>query len=202
MNAELYLAFVLASVVLIISPGPSVGLIVATSLRRGTRSGLAAVAGTSGAEVILLSMVVVGLTAMAAFLAGVFEWVRWLGVAYLLYLAFKAWRIQPALVEDAQIHNSRFFWQGFVVSLFNPKTLLFHGAFLPQFIDPSLPVFEQSLVLAVTFLFIQTALDCGWAFCAGWVRPHLIEATKRRVASRLSAIIYAIAAAGLAAARR
>ena len=86
MHVSLYLGFVAASTILILIPGPNVSLIVANSIAYGTRYGLLTVAGTSSAIVVQLALVTLGLTATLDILAGWFEWVRWIGVAYLVYL--------------------------------------------------------------------------------------------------------------------
>ncbi len=86
MPVELYLAFVAATVILMVIPGPNVALIVANSVAHGTRFGLLTVAATSSAVVLHLALTVVGATAVLAFLAASFDWLRWLGVAYLVWL--------------------------------------------------------------------------------------------------------------------
>src|SRR6478609_5874315 len=95
MHLDLYLGFVLASTILILIPGPNVSLIVANSIAYGTRYGLLTVAGTSSAIVVQLALTSLGLTATLGVLAGWFEWIRWIGVAYLLYLGIRQWRAAP-----------------------------------------------------------------------------------------------------------
>jgi threonine/homoserine/homoserine lactone efflux protein len=92
MAIELYLAFVAAVVVLMAIPGPNVALIVANSVAHGTRFGLLTVGATSSAVVVHLALTVIGATAVLSFLAASFDWLRWLGVAYLVYLGISAWR--------------------------------------------------------------------------------------------------------------
>src|SRR5215475_1896617 len=92
MSAELYLAFVAACVILIVIPGPNVALIVANSVAHGARYGLLTVAGTSSAVVVHLALTVLGASAVLAFLAASFDWLRWLGVAYLVWLGIATWR--------------------------------------------------------------------------------------------------------------
>ena len=95
MQLDLYLGFVLASTILILIPGPNVSLIVANSIAYGTRYGLLTVAGTSSAIVVQLALTSLGLTATLGVLAGWFEWIRWVGVAYLLFLGIRQWRAAP-----------------------------------------------------------------------------------------------------------
>ena len=91
MPLEFYLAFIAATAVLMVIPGPNVALIVANSVAHGTRFGLLTVAATSNAVVVHLALTVLGATAVLAFLAASFDWLRWLGVAYLVWLGIAAW---------------------------------------------------------------------------------------------------------------
>ncbi len=203
MPFDLYLAFVAATIVLILIPGPNVALIVANSLAHGTRYGLVAVAGTSTTQAIQLSFVVFGFAAVMAALGAVFEWIRWIGVAYLVFLGIQSLRMPagepdkpPALRKPA----GRMFAEAVLVSATNPKVLLFYGAFFPQFIDPDRPVIAQLALLAMTFWVVATVLDCGWALVAGRVRPLLVSAGAWR--NRVTGGVLLTAAAALAAARR
>ena len=203
MSAELYLAFVAACVVLIVIPGPNVALIVANSVAHGARYGLLTVAGTSSAVVVHLALTVLGASAVLAFLAASFDWLRWLGVAYLLWLGIAAWR--APVVDLAQVgpqaRSARLiFGRGFLVGLTNPKTLLFYGAFFPQFIVPGPHASEQLLLLAVTFLVIAVVLDGVWALLAARLRTLLV--THVRLRNRLTGGLLMGAGLGLALARR
>lgn len=96
MSIELYFAFVFAASALILAPGPNVALIVANSLAHGARYGLLTVAGTSAAMVVQLTIVVFGASALLAALADWFGALRWIGVAYLVWLGLRAWRTPVA----------------------------------------------------------------------------------------------------------
>src|SRR5258708_20209773 len=91
MPFELYLAFIAATAILMVIPGPNVALIVANSVAHGTRFGLLTVAATSSAVVVHLALTVLGATAVLAFLPPSFDWLRWLGVAYLVVLGLTFW---------------------------------------------------------------------------------------------------------------
>jgi threonine/homoserine/homoserine lactone efflux protein len=139
MPHDLYLAFVLASAVLILIPGPNVTLLVANSLAYGARRALTTLAGTSAAIALQLAITVLGMTPLMLALAAWFEWLRWAGVLYLVWLGIQQWRAPPVALEDvdpAAVAGRALFWRGFLVSATNPKTLLFYAAFLPQFVDP------------------------------------------------------------------
>ena len=203
MPLDLYLGFVAACAVLILIPGPNVALIVANSAAHGTRFGLLTVAGTSSAVVVQLTLTVLGATAVLSFLAASFDWLRWLGVAYLVWLGIAAWRA-PAidLMRTApQPRSARVIYvRGFLVRLTNPKTLLFYGAFLPQFITPGPAAADQLLLLAVTFLAVAIVLDGLWAVLAGRLRGLLT--THARLRNRLTGGLLIGAGLGLALARR
>jgi threonine/homoserine/homoserine lactone efflux protein len=130
MAIELYLAFVAAVVVLMAIAGPNVALIVANSVAHGTRFGLLTVGATSSAVVVHLALTVIGATAVLSFLAASFDWLRWLGVAYLVYLGISTWRAPMTDLAQTkpQARSARLiFARGFLVGLTNPKTLLFAG---------------------------------------------------------------------------
>jgi homoserine/homoserine lactone efflux protein len=203
MHLSLYLGFVLASTVLILMPGPNVSLIVANSVAHGTRYGLLTVAGTSSAIVVQLLLTTLGLTATLDALAGWFEWIRWIGVAYLLYLGIRQWTAAPIdlLRTPSQPRSFRVIaLRGFLISLTNPKTLLFYGAFFPQFLSPDAPIAPQIVLLSLTFLVIAAGLDSAWALLAGRVRSVL--AIRGRLSNRLSGGFLIGAGIGLALARR
>jgi homoserine/homoserine lactone efflux protein len=200
---DLYLAFVLACVVLIVIPGPNVALIVANSVAHGARFGLLTVAGTSSAVVVQLSLTVLGASAVLNFLAASFDWLRWLGVVYLVWLGIAAWRaaaVDLARVRPQARSAQRILVRGFLVGLTNPKTLLFYGAFLPQFITPGPTAPDQLLLLAVSFLVVAVVLDSAWALLAGRLRMLLMAHVRLR--NRLTGGLLVGAGVGLALARR
>jgi threonine/homoserine/homoserine lactone efflux protein len=203
MPIDLYLAFIAATAVLMIIPGPNVALIVANSVAHGTRYGLLTVAATSSAVVVHLTLTVVGAAAVLDLLAQGFDWLRWLGVAYLVWLGIATWRT-PA-VDLAQVAPQAraaglIFLRGFLVGLTNPKTLLFYGAFFPQFITPGPTAPDQLLLLAITFLCVALVFDSSWAILAGRLRVLLVM--QARLRSRVSGGLLVGAGLGLALARR
>jgi homoserine/homoserine lactone efflux protein len=203
MTWELYTAFILATSILILIPGPNVALIVANSVAHGTRYGLVTVAGTSSAMVVQLASAVLGLTGLLSVLATGFEILRWLGVAYLAYLGLAAWRAPAADLAGTtpQIKSTQdMFWRGFFVSMTNPKTLLFYAAFLPQFINKTSDQASQLVLLAGTFLAIAALGDSIWALAAQTARRAL--GLSGRLLNRLTGGLLLTAAAGLALARK
>jgi threonine/homoserine/homoserine lactone efflux protein len=203
MSLQLYLAFVAATAVLILIPGPSVALIVANSVAHGPRYGLVTVAGTATAVVVQLFLTVAGMTTFLTVMANWFEWLRWIGVAYLIYLGIRAWRAPAVDLTKAkpQARSARgIFLRGSLVALTNPKTLLFYGAFFPQFVSVGGDLMTQLTLLAVTFLVIEVTLDSCWALLAGRFRAVL--AVNGKLRNRVTGGLLMGAGAGLAMAHR
>jgi homoserine/homoserine lactone efflux protein len=200
---HLYLTFLAATAALMLIPGPNVGLIIANSVRFGPRYGLLTVAGTASAMLVQLVPTVLGLNAMLVLLATWFEWIRWLGVAYLVFLGIRQWRARPApIATSAPPARSvaALVGRGFTVSLVNPKTLLFYGAFFPQFIRTDAPVLPQTLILSASFLVLAVLIDSSWALLAG--RARFALSARVRLRNRLSGGVLIGAGLGLALARR
>lgn len=204
MPLDLYLAFIAACVVLIAIPGPNVALIVANSVAHGARYGLMTVAGTASAMVLQLALVVLGASALLGLLANLFDWLRWLGVAYLVWLGVRTWRAAATDLVGTQAElrsMASIFSRGFAVSLTNPKTLLFYAAFLPQFVGAGdREATYQLLLLAGTFLVVAVLLDGAWALLAGRLRS-LLQA-RARLRNRITGGLLIGAGVGLAFARK
>lgn len=185
-----YLTFVAACAAVVIVPGPTVTVIIANSLRHGARAGLANVAGTQAGLAVMLAVLAAGLQVVVAALGAVFEVVKLLGAAYLVYLGARLLLSRSALSTagaeaaiEATAASRRFswrsyFWQGVLVIWANPKALLFFGAFIPQFVSPEGPVVAQTLSLGLTFMAVATLLDGGYALLAGRAGGFL---TRQRV---------------------
>lgn len=202
MNWHLFSAFLLITVVLFLTPGPIVTLIVATAARSGTRAALITVAGASTGNAILLALLALGLGWILKTSAQVFEVMRWAGAAYLVWLGIQAWRSTATATALAppsvHVHARR----GFVVAMTNPKTIAFFAAFLPQFIDPSLPVGHQLLVMCACSVMLGSLLDCGWAVAAGYGRSFFVKPQHSRLLGRLSGLVLIGGGVWLSLARR
>jgi threonine/homoserine/homoserine lactone efflux protein len=198
----LFLAFAAAVTVLMLIPGPNVALIVANSVAHGPRYGLLTLAGTTSAMVPQLVLTALGLTEMLGTLGVWFEWLRWIGVAYLIWLGIAQWRAPLIDLTKArpQPRSPRaIYFRALLVSLTNPKTLFFYGAFFPQFVTMNQHVGTQIVVLSVTFVLIAIIVDGLWALVAGRARGLL--ASRGRLRNRLSGGVLIGAGAALAFAR-
>jgi threonine/homoserine/homoserine lactone efflux protein len=202
MDLQLYSAFLAATVVLALIPGPNVAVITANSVASGARFGLLTVAGTSTAILAQLVLVGLGLSAALDALGAWFEWVRWIGAAYLVYLGIVQWRAAAFdLASTAPLPRSAkaVFGRGVLVALTNPKTLLFYGAFFPQFVTQGDAQTRQLLLLLATCLIVAIVIDCGWALLAARLRRFV--AARSRLRNRLSGGLLIGAGLGLALAR-
>jgi homoserine/homoserine lactone efflux protein len=202
-DLNLFLGFVAAVTVLMLLPGPNVALIVANSVAHGPRFGILTVAGTSSAMIVQLLLTGLGMRELLGTLGSWFGWLRWIGVAYLLYLGLRQW-VAPAVDltrTPAEPKSPRaIFVRAFFVSMTNPKTLLFYGAFFPQFISPGAHSGTQIVLLSVTFFAIAVLVDGSWALLAGRLRWLL--AARGKLRNRLSGGMLIGAAGALALARR
>ncbi len=205
MDWQLYAAFVAATTLLIIIPGPAVSLIVATSLAHGGTRALVTVAGSSSAILVHLSILCLGMTSALLLLSHWFEWIRWAGVLYLVFLGIQQLTAHPSPIaakRHVAVSSRRLFVQGFIVNATNPKTLFFYAAFFPQFLDPAHPAELQLLVLCATFLLIATALDGAYALLAGRLRRALASEAGAKLRGKISGLLILAAGLGLALARR
>jgi homoserine/homoserine lactone efflux protein len=187
MSLELYLAYVLACAVITLIPGPTVTVIIANSLAHGPRAGLLNVAGTQLGLGLMMAILVVGLSSVIAAMGWLFDWLRWAGAAYLVWLGIQLLRSPDAIAEARSFPAPRggFFLQGFLVLMANPKALLWFGAFIPQFVDPNGNYVGQIVVLGVTAMAVALISDGAYAVLTGRAGAFL---SKRRIrlVSRLS----------------
>ena len=185
----LFSAFVLASLVLAVTPGPGVFYIVTRSIVQGRRAGLVSVAGVALGNLGNALAASVGLAALFAVSSLAFTIVKYAGAIYLVYLGVQMLRTphaEPSAPAPAVAALGRIFRDGFVVALLNPKTTLFFAAFLPQFLSPAVSPVSQSMALGALFVAIAALTDSAYALAAGAVAPALARVDGvRRVGRRL-----------------
>lgn len=185
-SLEVYLAYVVACLVIAIVPGPTVTIIVANSLAYGTRAGMLNVAGTQAGLAIMMAAVVVGLSTVIAVMGVWFDWIRLAGAAYLVWLGWKLLRSPDDLGQArAAAPRGGFFLQGLLVILSNPKGLLWFGAFIPQFVDPSGAYVGQIVLLGVTAMAVALVSDGAYALLTGRAGA-LLSRSRVRLVSRVS----------------
>jgi threonine/homoserine/homoserine lactone efflux protein len=202
MNWELFAAFLVITTVLIITPGPIVTLVIATGAREGMRAALTTVVGTTLGNALLLAAIAFGLSWVVRNAATLFEILRWIGAAYLIWLGIQAWRhageTGAASLPRGHVHV----WRGFAVALSNPKTIAFFTAFLPQFVDSGLPVEPQLALMCTVSVVLAAIIDSGWAVAAGLGRAWFMQSWRAKLLGRLSGVALIGGGVWLSLARR
>jgi threonine/homoserine/homoserine lactone efflux protein len=189
----LFSAFLLASFVLAVTPGPGVLYIVTRSLVQGRRFGLVSVAGVALGNLGNALAASAGLAALFAVSSLAFSVVKYAGALYLVYLGVQILRSSPvenSAAVPADTPLQRVLRDGFVVALLNPKTTVFFAAFLPQFLNPNAPPMSQSMVLGSLFVAIAAMTDSAYALAAGAVAPALQGNAVRRIGRRLGGGVF------------
>jgi len=180
-------AFLMASLVLALTPGPAVFYIVTRSVRQGRRVGLASVAGITLGNLGNMLAACLGLAALFAISALAFTVVRYAGAAYLVYLGIRALYAplgEPLRIEPSIPPLMGAFRDGLIVALFNPKTTLFFAAFLPQFISSGAAPMVHSVALGSLFVTLAAGTDSAYALAAGTLAPVLARARGVRALGR------------------
>ena len=188
MSLDIWLLYAAASLLLSLTPGPSGLLALAHGATVGVRRASVTVAGGVAGFAVLIAASASGLGALLASSGSAFDAVRWAGAGYLVWLGVRTWRAPPTRVDvalgaRAARRASGLFAEGFLVALSNPKVVLFFAAFLPQFVDPAAPLAPQFVVMGVTFLAVEFAVELLLAAEAARLLPWLSrEAVARRFA--------------------
>lgn len=184
------------------SPGPSVAALVARVVARGFRDVLPFLLAMWAGEAIWLSCAILGLAFIAETFHTAFLAIKYLGVAYLLYLAWKMWTA-PVAVSEGDIPSSdkrwKLFLAGMAITLGNPKIMMFYLVLLPTIIDLSAVSLLGWANLTITMLMVVVIVDLTWAIAAAQARRLLKSARAMRLANRTSASLMAGAAAAIAA---
>jgi threonine/homoserine/homoserine lactone efflux protein len=177
-SIESLIAFGIASLALLVIPGPAVLYIINRSVTDGRNVALAAVAGLEIGNFMHVIAATVGLSAVIAASATAFLIVKWIGAGYLVYIGIRTLVKRPQAVTQAsdQMTRRRAFTQGIVVNTFNPKVALFFLSFLPQFIDADRgSAALQSLILGTTFVILGSVSDSLFALLASALRGTLLR---------------------------
>jgi len=171
MAFDLWLAFTLACIVLTLIPGPSVLLVIGQSITRGKKAALMCIAGDMIGSIVLMGLSFLGVGAILAASAILFQAVKWAGVFYLAYLGFS--QIREARNDTGDFTEScgtasgwDSFWAGTVTAILNPKAIIFYMAFLAQFIDPTANMSVQVIILTATSTMVVAVLLTGYALIA------------------------------------
>ena len=131
-----------------------------------------------------------------------FELLRWVGAAYLIWLGIQAWRNAGGSGALAPPRGGENFRRGILVALSNPKTIAFFTAFLPQFIDPALPAGRQLAVMCIVSVLLAALSDCAWAVAAGLGRAWFMKPARAKLLGRFAGLALVGGGVWLSLARR
>ncbi|MEP6720439.1 MAG: LysE family translocator [Variovorax sp.] len=207
MSLHTWFFYVVAVLVLTVTPGPSVLMCVTNGVNHGARRTLFSAMGSVTAVLAIMSFSAIGLGAVLAASEHVFSAIKWFGVAYLFYVGVTTLRSTTssfALPDRGTARKSRrsLYLQGLLVGVSNPKALLFFTAFFPQFIDPAAPQLPQFMVLGATFVAFELFWLMFYASFASRIAPWLRTEGRARWFNRASGSVFIGASALLATLKR
>ena len=205
MDFSTWLTYFLAAVILSVTPGPGVFSSISSGLHHGVRLGVWNAVGMQVANLIHVAVVAAGLGAILLASETVFTAVKWLGVAYLVYLGIVTWRTPVRAFEDAADSETTVrgvFVHGFLVNITNPKGIIFFVAILPQFIDVARPQLPQYAILAVTTFAVDLAIMTVYTALAARVLRVMKDPRQLRWVNRGLGSLFVAAGVALAGLRR
>lgn len=187
-DPDVFVAFVASCAVLLFMPGPTILLVVSYALTHGRRSAFATIAGVIAGDLVAVTLALMGLGTLLRASASLFFAMKMLGALYLVYLGVKMWRA-PGLVDTStqerpSTSNREMALDAFTVTVLNPKSGMFLVAFLPQFMDPSKPIWPQNVALGSVFMVLAFASVAVYALLASRVHAFVKDPTIARLVNR------------------
>ncbi|MGD1887799.1 MAG: LysE family translocator [Cohaesibacteraceae bacterium] len=176
MSGEIWLVYLGTIIIFMVTPGPSHLLMLANSLRHGAARSSATAAGDLSANALQMLAAGTGLAALLVASQSLFTAVKWAGVAYLVFMAVRAWRQAGSSSGQgaaSQTSLKTLWMQGFFTSAANPKAVLFFAALFPQFLDPTSALAPQLLILGATYLVVDGLFLTTYGLSAGWLGQRL-----------------------------
>jgi len=205
MDLSLWLTYLLATIILSVTPGPGVFSSLSSGLNHGFRMGVWNGVGMQAANGVLIAIVSLGLGALLLASETLFTVIKWIGVAYLVYLGITTWRAPVKAFERQgdDAHSARdVFLKGFLVNITNPKGIIFYVAILPQFIDVDRPQALQYATLAATTLLVDLVIMAGYTALAAKVLRVMRDPARLRWVNRTLGGAFVAAGVALATFRR
>lgn len=191
MSLELWIAFFLASSALLAIPGPTVMIVISYALSHGRASGWATVPGVTLGDFTAMTISLLGAGALLATSATLFTGLKLVGAVYLVWLGIKLWRTKPNLgdlqSEGGNQPMGSLFWNTYIVTALNPKSIIFFIAFVPQFIDPAAELIPQFAILEATFLSLAAVNVALWVILVGHLRSRFKRPGTLKFVNRIGA---------------
>ena len=208
-SPEHFAAFVLASVILLVIPGPTIVMVITQALAHGRKVAFASVMGVGLGDLLATSLSIAGAGALLAASASLFQALKFIGAIYLIWIGYKMWRTPVTLPEmdtaglaDSSGKTATIFRASFLITALNPKGILFFVAFVPQFIDPALPYTPQAATYVLTFTVLGIVNAAVFAFAAAGARQTIRRPKVMRLAMRTGGSLLMMAGVAAAMTRR
>ena len=207
MSIETWLAFFVACWIISLSPGAGAIASMSSGLNYGFARGYWTALGLQLGLVVQIAVVAAGVGAVLAASALAFTLIKWFGVLYLLYLAWRQWRAPTMQVDETQAPRAlgqplALVFRGLLINVSNPKAVVFMLAVLPQFLDVSRPLLSQYLIMGLTMITVDLIVMAGYAGLAARVLRLLRSPRQQRLLNRTFAGLFAAAAGMLTLVRR
>lgn len=208
-SPEHFAAFVLASVILLVIPGPTIIMVITQALAHGRKVAFASVMGVGLGDLLATSLSIAGAGALLAASASLFQALKFVGAVYLIWIGYKMWRTPATLpdISDTSIvaaagKPTTIFRDSFLITALNPKGILFFVAFVPQFIDPALPYVPQAATYVLTFTGLGILNAAMFALAAAGARQTIRRPSVMKVAMRTGGSLLMMAGIAAALTRR
>ena len=204
MSLSLWLGYLVACIVIAITPGPGAVASMSTGVRHGYWSALALILGLQTALVLQVAIVGLGLGALLATSEAAFETIKFIGAAYLVWLGIQKWRAPPVDIDAVTVPRRRhgLYLQGLLVNLTNPKAIIFVAALVPQFVDPASPQLIQYVVIAATLCATDLMVMSGYALAGVRIGRWLHDPRAQRLQNRFFGTLFVAAGSMLAFSRQ
>ena len=192
MSLSLWLGFLVAAILIAVSPGPGAAASMSAGVRYGYWAALRLIAGLQSALAIQLAIVAAGLGALLETSALAFDLVKFCGAAYLIWLGVQKWRALPQAINETALRLTQrgLFSEGLLVNLTNPKAIVFMAALTPQFVDPARPQALQFLIIGLTMCGVDTLVMSCYALLAARLARWLHAPGALRAQNRLFGGIF------------
>lgn len=200
MSLSVWLGFLLAAILIAVTPGPGAVISMSSGMRYGYWAALRAILGLQTAIVAHLLIVAIGLGALLATSETAFGIMKFGGAAYLIWLGVQKWRAQPEVLETEGVAAplKNLYMQGVLVNLTNPKAIVFIGALVPHFIDPAQPQVPQYLIIAITLCLTDILVMSVYALAAVRIAGMFRDGRAMQRQNRIFAGLFISAGAALA----
>jgi threonine/homoserine/homoserine lactone efflux protein len=207
MTWQVWTTFAILETVLCFTPGPAVLLVLSQALSRGAGRAVFSIVGIIAANSVYFILSATGVGAILLASYDLFFAIKWIGVAYLVWLGLNEIFGTPALsvirpADDTRADAWRMFCKGFILQMSNPKALVFFTALVPQFLNPQAPLALQVAILAVTSMLIEFFVQLLYAALAGRFSHLAAQPRFAKLTNRVAGTLLIAAGAGMAAIKR